>query len=917
MLTRRRAASVLVVLLGVTAIVWLVVCAKSVQNARIAPAADATDAERPIEVELSGCAAMRMEGDGKRSVCELGEPRTLRLFTRGGAVTIAGASEPPAPVEGGTLHRLTMAADAKEVKVTSASGRVVFAMPLGAKSAPAWLDRARALRGKGDVDGARALARAAETSADMVERAFALGFLARLELAAGRQDASFALFREAIGLHRRAGRVSDAADDSFALVFALNQRSFRYAEARATLDETRETAPGLGAYADGRAREAYYRGTLSTETGDARAALRWLDEAERRATRLGLDLLARNARSARAMQLAQLGRTTEALEVLVALDAKVREAGTPCEAMEVAINRGFVALVAKREAEALPPLERALGLSQSASCDRYLRIAALGNLSLASLAAGDVTTAKRRLDEARGGDAEVVRGVRGVERAFWSELEGRIALARDDATAALAAFDEELSLARSIGSVEGQWRASSSRGAALEKLGRNEDALAAYRAAETLLTDASVLVPLGEGRATFVGDHEESARSAITLALAMRHDEDALAIARASRARILASLASRAKVESFDATSRARWDTALGAYQTGRAALDTEARDDWKLARTELAKARATRAAAEAKLRAALDEVIARPDTAAPPRLPADAVTLVFHPARRGWVGFVAGAGESVAPFTIETLPHLDDAARLADVLVGPARARLVRVPRLRVLGYGPLRAVDVHALPWNGAPLVAAVTVTYPLDLPEAKASARPAHALVVADPTLDLAGAHAEHAFVARALRDAGVSLDAFDGPRATSRAVLPMLARATLFHYAGHGRFEGREGWESTLPLAEGGHLGVGDVLAAPSLPSRVVLSGCDAARGEATHAETLGLAQAFVVGGSEVVVAPSRPVADAAALAMTRALYMNGGVASSRPAADVLREAQTRLAGGDGGSTDWAAFRAVTR
>lgn len=909
MVTRRRVA-VLVVLLSIGALAAVLWRGKNVHNAHIAPAADA---EAAIEVELSGCAAVRaQDGAGQRALCELGEARALRVFTRGGAVTIPGAVAPPVPIEGGLLHRLTMPAGATEVKVTSASGRVVFAMPLAAKSAPAWLERARALRSKGDVEGARALARAAEASTDPVERAFALGLLARLELAAGRQDASFALFREASGLHRRAGRVSDAADDGFALVFALNQRSFRYAEARATLDETRA---GLDAYADGRAREAYYRGTLSTETGDARAALRWLDEAERRATRLGLDLLARNARSARAMQLAQLGRSAEALDLLVALDAKVREAGTPCEAMEVAINRGFAALVASRAAEAVPPLERALGLAETASCDRYLRIAALGNLALASLEAGDVATAKRRLDEARSGDTKAVRG---VERAFWSELEGRIALARDDAPAALAAFDDELSLARSIGSVEGQWRASTSRGTALEKLGRNDDALAAYRAAEALLTDASLLVPLGEGRATFVGDHEESARAGLTLALAMTRNEEALAIARASRARLLASLASRARVESFDATSRARWDAALGAYQSGRAALDAEARDDWKLARGELAKARAARAAGEAKLRAALDEVIARPDAVAAPPLPSDAVTLAFHPTRAGWVGFVAGAGEAVAPFAIETLPRLDDPARLAEVLVGPARARLAKVPRLRVLPYGALRSVDFHALPWNGAPLVATATVTYPLDLPPSKAAAAPSpRALVVADPTLDLAGAHAEHAFVARALRESSVPVDVLDGPRATSRAVWAVLGRATLFHYAGHGLFEGREGWESTLPLAEGGHLGVGDVLAASSVPSRVVLSGCDAARGEAAHAETLGLAQSFVVAGADVVIAPSRPIADTAALAMSRALYTNVGLVSSRPAGDVLRDEQRGLAMGDGGAVDWAAFRAVTR
>jgi hypothetical protein len=139
----------------------------------------------------------------------------------------------------------------------------------------------------------------------------------------------------------------DAADDSFALAFALNQRSHRYAEARAVLDDVRAW---VGPYPDGRAREAYYRGTLATETGDARTAMRLLAAARAHAARLGLGVLERNAINAYALQLELVGRVHEALDLLRELEtiASASKDASPCEKVEIAINLGFGALLAGR-----------------------------------------------------------------------------------------------------------------------------------------------------------------------------------------------------------------------------------------------------------------------------------------------------------------------------------------------------------------------------------------------------------------------------------------------------------------------------------------------------------------------------------------------------------------------------------------
>ena len=129
--------------------------------------------------------------------------------------------------------------------------------------------------------------------------------------------------------------------------------------------------------------------------------------------------------------------------------------------------------------------------------------------------------------------------------------------------------------------------------------------------------------------------------------------------------------------------------------------------------------------------------------------------------------------------FSVPKLPSRDDAPALADSLLVPLRARLGRAKRLRVLPLGPLRAVDFHALPYDGKPLVATIPVEYPLDLPAMpeKAAEGQGRALIIADPTLDLAGARAETERVVRAIRDrGGYQIDLLEGPQATSAAIPP---------------------------------------------------------------------------------------------------------------------------------------------
>lgn len=259
-------------------------------------------------------------------------------------------------------------------------------------------------------------------------------------------------------------------------------------------------------------------------------------------------------------------------------------------------------------------------------------------------------------------------------------------------------------------------------------------------------------------------------------------------------------------------------------------------------------------------------------------------------------MGFAAHPGGiEVTTFAL-TSAMLDDPDALSRSLLVPFRSLLDRAERLRVLPYGLLRSVDFHALPLDGEPLLFRHLVIYSLDLPSRPAAALPARpvALLVADPEGNLPEARQEAEAVGAAIRSWSKrwSLWQLDGLDATARAVRKALPEADLFHFAGHGRFAGFSGWDSSLQLADGSRLTLADLLALRPVPSWVVLSSCDAGlSSEQARGEGVGIAQAFLLAGSRAVIAATERVEDGTARALIDELYRGW-----EPGADLPRQLQ---------------------
>ncbi|AKT42366.1 CHAT domain-containing protein [Chondromyces crocatus] len=888
-----------------------------------------------LTVEASGCSAVRLDVRHDGPLCEIPRSGLLRLWIATDAdasLHLALDARPVLlplglPARDGVRRFVPIPDAARSLRVTAKRGASerVREILLAPRVLPPALDEAEAFRREGRLDDAeKHLALVADDPHPAV-RAAVTGKRARIARSRGDIDRAVALLRDAVRLDREAGRVSDELNDRFALAYTLLYQGRRFPEAREALDGLDDL---LQLSPDGRATAAYYRGLLAYETGDLRAALRLFRASAEDAERLGLDDHRIDVLQPWATTLSLLGRHAEAMRLLRQAEHALGPGGSPCRRAHLANDRGWIALRAvsaleRGDEDPLPPLEEALALYREA-CPEPADLANVRtNLALAALERGAPDDALRHLDQARALTPDADPRL----RVWWLLLEARIALAQARTTEALAAYERLVHIADGALLPAAALQAALGRAQVFEALHRPDDARLAHAEAEDRIEDASLLVPLGEGRETFLAGHELGARQRIDFLVrharaldAHGHDpagaqavlREAAEAARRSRARLLRALRWADRLGALPPDERARWDTAVARYRRERAHLDEAAANDWKLSSAHLAETVAARRLTHGALREALDEALSRlgaepthprdaesthlrgaePNTrsGALPQPTSDEVQLVYHPVREGWVGF-AITPERVQVHPLGPIDLRAPLDALAAQLLTPFRERLQHARRVRVAPFGPLEHLDLHTLPWEGAPLIEHLPIVYGLDLsrppsplgplaPETQPTAPPAppppaqppgSVVIVADPRGDLPAARreAQTTLAALAPQDARARPLLLQGPDATHLAVREALEAQdlSLFHYAGHGIYQGLDAWESGLPLAQGGWLTLADIMTLRRAPRRVILSACETARSHGEHAAAgLGLAQAFAVAGSTEILAAMRPVDD---------------------------------------------------
>lgn len=673
----------------------------------------------------------------------------------------------------------------------------------------------------------------------------------------------------------------------------------------------------------GRAKLRYNQGLLAYLLGNWRDAERAYHESIEQALHYGERGFASMVNDALASLLADLGDTEAAIEQLRALPPSDHdEAGR----VRYASNLAWYAVRGQEsvlDRSTLPGIRSQLVEARTAA----LAIEQAGwaatiatNQAWAALLAEDYPATRRHLADAAALDPEG----EGFAAPYAMLIDARLALAEGRLDAALAKFTAvEARARRDIGGGDAElgWRARFGAGRTLRAKGDAAGAIEAFGAALGEVERLGLRASVRGDRAVFHADRRALTEELVALLIAERRIDEAFGVADAARARPMRALAAGLRVGELDAAQRAAWAERLDAARGALEAWRASAGRDGLVPVAEEAAWRAELAVKAAARDRALDEAFGWLDSEAPMTVPAGLdggevrrrlgageVLVAFGPGR--WAfrvdrdGVTAREVRQDADLLGSWRPdvpstHATDGTPDGMGAHGIEHIYLIAGDR-----------ADAFALPTAGPrPLLVDASVSF---LPYAGVLATErggerGPALVVADPRADLPHAASEGRAVAKRLTGARL----LSGSAASLGAVVPALAEAGVFHFAGHGVLSPAQPWDAHLRLAGSDRLGLATVLTHPVGARLVVLSGCETGTDAVlTDQRVVGLPEAFLAAGAQAVVATDRPVDDAVTRRFIERFYGAGG--AERPAA-ALRAAALALRGE--GVEGWSAYRLI--
>lgn len=769
-----------------------------------------------------------------------------------------------------------------------------------------------------------------------VRRVDALSLRMLIEHQLGRGDAATTTGERALDLALRTGRVGAAIETAQVLAW---QHLHEGDDAGARwLVDLQGLHLQLDVDATRRAGWHYYRGLLARHTGDLRGALLGFQASQELARRMGDRSQELSAATQLVVLLGALGRAKDqgaAIDRALAI-VEARPTKHCPDALE--LDNVAWALLSDRALDPAPPRVDALFdridsmLAPGSDCDAasyaaqpaLLADVQLGR-ALVALSREDTMAAKRALEEVT------------VESLFpgmppWMlYTRGLLALREGRTKDAVAAVIAAAKAADAPGAADDPdprlpWRLALLRGHAYAQGGRRDAALEAFLDAERIVDRLVGAVGVDQGREGLTARAHEGAAQAIEMLLGSGRVQAAAAVARRSRSRAFRRLAGAERVARLDVATRKKFADRLEAYRRESERIRAELEDAWRLDSSARDAVLREHARARADMREQLQAAYALLDEAGTPEEgslaapEAGELWLLFHPRPEGWAAFAL----THRAIHAELLPALtEDLAptRASELLLAPFDEEIEAASSVKVMPVGSLHAIDFAALPWRGDALLASRPVAWKLDVskPAEPPGASRRRALVVGDPATRLPGlgrlpaAAREAEAVAKLLGARGFDVTLRVGEEAASSKVAPLIPAVELLHWAGHGR-RWDDAWDSRLPLAGEAALELRDVLAFASVPTTVVLTGCDTGRtdrGVAAGAGGMHLAAGFVVAGASLVVAAGSEVDDRLAQEFGADLYADG---EGLPDAGIEGVRRASLGLRRSGRADWTGFRA---
>lgn len=680
----------------------------------------------------------------------------------------------------------------------------------------------------------------------LARRSAALRDAGLRSLRAGRVEEARSKLLESLASARRAEDDHQQRETIYLLTYIDVRLLGRLADAKARL----ETIPApLQADGHARAAIAFFRGELAAQLMD------WSEAEDRfaEAATLGGWSFGRfgpGAKSDRALLHLAMGDAERALAIWD--DLLKDEHLDDCTRALSSGNAGWALALRGAELDRAHELLEAALRGYTSTCPRAADADAVRvNLAWLAVDRGDSATAQRQLDERETKDSPTLDAWTWAARARALHADG-------DLDAARASYTTLRAIAERLRDGELAWLARVGLGRVALDAGAVEVAVEELTAAEAQLGSDAARVPLTRGHFGLLAQRNDSGYLLVTTLAKAGRPEEALRALDRIRARASEPLRFHAAIDALDPAARRDWTDALETYTTARARLDAYLAEGWARRDDETERRRR-----EAELSSQMDAALDRAAALVTPRrfdsgalLPPPGVATLAPVGDLLLIATSSGAsfvrGRSVTKWWREASPKDRPTAYVRIVSDDPTLA-------IELLDASALR------IPVTLATRVAAPTIT----------STKRSGALVVADPQRNLVDARREGAEVDEALSSAG-DVELLVGEEASRAAFRRALDRPRIFHFAGHGRWDGPHGWSSTLTFFDG-ELRATDVLLLPS-PPLVVLSGCTTAADSQRRADPeMSMARAFIGGGAQIVFATHRPVDSGVARRFAAHLY----------------------------------------
>lgn len=886
-------------------------------------AVDAGDSG-PVEIVWDGCETERagpvcVTGKGERLVVWVRpkqpvacERLALALTGRGHRTRETGA------VDGGCWTRVEVEDPSKgALELRTDDGRVVWSMRFEPQPPRHRVVDAAVARVNGDPAGARRYLEAEipriELENDELALADALLTHAKLAFLTGDFAAGATSAKRARALYT----AEDWPGTACAISALVAQRGWKLHQDReAVTASLRELFPCVAAFPRfaltyRNVQAQILRGTPGGDPHAVWAAYRDLDVLARRVQDVEFEVVFLSIQNDLAQQL-------QLREEVARIDGRMAElqasgAGDGLCGMAIALNNNAWTTLLRRErgeeiADLRPRLARLRAVFSAGACadPRHFRHATL-HLALASLHKGDHAAAEALLvhTEDRPEDPEGT---------LWRHrILARAGLDGGNLKLAAAHTDALTELARDFGDPFFAWHAAYARGVLAEARGHLDAAIAEYAAAEALREEMALPLALGAARERLGVDWDDGLRRLVGLLLARGDHVAALRAVRLARRRALRGVLALARLAG---EPRVRLAAEVTRH---RDAAELAARADRRLPVAARDRARVERRRERLALRRRLDEAVGAGLASTPwlRECAAGELLLVFYPFGDRWLAF-ADDGSAVAVADVHITPDMTD-ERLGDALYEPFADAIVGAREIRILAADTLGDRDLHGLPFRGRPLFAHAPVVYALDLDDTVlgdllAMPRPftRGVVVAADPGGEarrLPAVSREAVDVEQSWHELGLSTRRLHGDRSTRPALLEAVAAADILHFAGHNLTPPEAAgsdltWDRELLLEQDSSLAVEDVLLAPAagVPRIVVLSACETGKADPRAASGgVGIGQAFLTRGADLVVATSRLVDDGSAARVSGAFYAEAPDIAALADPTTLAAAQVELLG----------------